>query len=121
MDFKAMSAVLCAPLLAGCQQDVAVRVDQDATGVTFTLASDRTSPPCLGWLEISPTQPESAPPLWRISNGKASEPCVTTLRYGDSPPGFGRSPPAPPLVAGRSYRVSVSGNAFIGQATFVRR
>lgn len=116
-----IAAVALLTLLTGCQQGVAVRVDQDAAGVTFTLVPSGGGAACLGTLTLYPGEPENAKPLWYISNGKASQPCVTTLRYGDSPPGFGRSPAAPPLVSGRSYRVAVSGNAFVGSTRFERR
>ena len=106
--------------VGGCEQGVDVRVDQDAAGVAFTLKPTKGDfRPCLGTLALYADG--EAKPLWYISNGGATETCVTRLRYGDSPPGFGASPPAPPLEAGKAYQVEVSGSAFTGGTRFVRR
>lgn len=113
---------LIAPLLlaSGCQQGVDIQVTQDAAGVTFTL-DPRSGGfrACIDGGSIYPETPDDAPPLWDFTHDRSKPGCVTKLRYGALPAGFGGNA-APPLEAGTTYRVILTGAGFTAATIFER-
>lgn len=113
---------LIAPLLlvCGCQQGVDIKVTQGADGVTFTL-DPRSSGfrACIDGGSVYPAAPDDAPPVWDFTYDRTRPDCVTRIRYGALPAGFGGAKP-PPLEAGKSYRVMLTGSGFSAATTFER-
>lgn len=112
-------AIAGALLLCGCREAAELHVTQDTESVTFTL-NGRDAPACIDSISVYPSVPDSAAALWGASRDRASPECVTRLRYGELPNGFGARTAALPLHPGASYRVMASGAGFSAAAQFAR-
>ena len=113
--------IASALLLCGCREGADLQVAQDQRGATFTVQPRSEGvQTCIETVSVYPAAPDDAPPLWDISGGRSSDMCVTHLRYGELPTGFGATQAALPLQPGRSYRVMVTGAGFIAATRFER-
>ncbi|QAY76187.1 hypothetical protein [Sphingosinicella sp. BN140058] len=87
--------------------------------VSFSLER-RDAPACIDSISVYPSAPDSAAPIWDASRDRTAAGCVTRLRYGELPNGFGARTAAVPLQPGASYRVMASGAGFSAAAQFAR-
>ncbi|PSJ37930.1 hypothetical protein [Allosphingosinicella deserti] len=114
-------AIASALLLCGCRDGADLQVAQDQQGATFAVQPRSEGVQnCIESVSVYPAAPDDAPPLWEISGGRSSDMCVTRLRYGELPTGFGATKAAPALQPGRSYRVLVTGAGFSAATRFER-
>lgn len=115
--------VLPAVLLVACSRELAIDLKrQDGSVVITATRGGSGGPPCVQGLVVTLADADIAttPPLWEVATAEPGR-CRTGFRYGEVPPGYSQSGPAPRLVVGKRYMVELSGPGLQGGAEFTMR
>lgn len=116
-----LSVIGVASGLTACEEGATVDVVQSSAGIVFVVTRLGTSKvACVTSAEVTPVDPVGAAPSWEVASPPRGD-CAARFTYGLVPAGFSSGTPTTPLIAGRSYRVDVSGTGFSGGTTFVVR
>jgi hypothetical protein len=119
-DRRPIEVAAAALLAAACQQGVAVSVAQTAADVTIAVTARPGTETCLDSVSVYPDAPADASPVWVSNKGMNAPGCVTKLRFGTKPTGWGQQVAATPLLRGQAYRIMVGGVGFTGGTRFTR-
>jgi hypothetical protein len=100
----------------------AVTVDVARKGETVSVDAIRAgtdTPPCVQGLivTLADTDIATTPSLWEISTAEPGR-CRTSFTYGQVPPGYTQSGPAPRLLPGSRYLVEITGPGLQGGRAF---
>ncbi len=120
--YAALVLAAAVPLVA-CSRELAIDLKRQDGGLAITATRGGSArPPCVQGVVVTVAGADIAatPPLWEVATAEPGR-CRTGFRYGEVPPGYSQSGPAPRLVAGRRYMVELSGPGLQGGAEFTMR